>query len=87
MFVNGTQIFDIFNADGYKKVYNFCWATLLLLSIICFLAYGGVMSFGTDSNRDSTVSGLLATAIISLILFIFMIVYKGLVLTPAAPAR
>jgi hypothetical protein len=85
MFVNGTQIFDIFNADGYKKVYNFCWAILLLLSIICFLAYGGVMSFGTDSNRDSTLFGLLATAIISLILFIFMIGYKGLVLIhPAA---
>jgi hypothetical protein len=75
--------------DNSNKLlgYNWCWAILLLLSIICFLAYGGEMLNDKKSGRDSTVSGLLATAIISLILFIFMIGYKGLVLTPAAPAR
>lgn len=84
IFANGTPIFDGWSVH---PVYNVCWAILLLLSIICFLAYGGVMTFGTDSNRDSTSFGLIATAIISLILFIFMIVYKGLVLTPALAVR
>ena len=83
---NAHKLFEIRGVDGGKLIYNICWALLLLLSIICFLAYGGVMSFGTDSNRDSTLFGLLATAIISLILFIFMIGYKGLVLTPPAAA-
>jgi hypothetical protein len=72
------------NNTGKLIFYNICWALLLLLSIICFIAYGGVMLDEKKSGRDSTVSGLLATAIISLILFIIMIGYKGLVLTPAA---
>jgi hypothetical protein len=92
-FTNTQKLFNITDvANGLVggnninnlKAYNFGWAILFALSIICFIAYGGVMLDEKKSDRDSTVSGLLATAIITLILFIFMIGYKGLVLTPAA---
>ena len=93
-FANNQKLFNITDVenglDGGRnntvnlKFYNVGWALLLLLSIIFFLAYGGAMLDEKTSDRDSTVSGLLATAIISLILFIIMIGYKGLVLTPAA---
>jgi hypothetical protein len=71
-------------------IYNICWLILLLSSIASFLAYGTGMlqnrGYNIDNKRKDKTNFLslwLGIAIISLILFIFMIGYKGLVLTQA----
>ena len=99
MFNVQDKLFGITGAIGHNGnsarlfKYNVCWLILLLLSIASFLAYGTGMLQNrgynfNDERQDKTVSLSiwLGFAIISLILFIFMIGYKGLVLTHAAPA-
>jgi hypothetical protein len=88
MFVNGTRLFGGWSGQGSHPVYNICWLIFLLSSIASFLAYGTGMlknrGYNIDNERkDKTkfLSVWLFIAIISLILFIIMIGYKGLVLT------
>jgi len=93
MFVNGTRLFGGWSGQGSHPVYNICWLIFLLSSIASFLAYGTGMlknrGYNIDNERkDKTkfLSVWLFIAIITLILFIFMIGYKGLVLTLPAGA-
>ena len=91
MFVNGTRLFRGWLGNDSHPIYNVCWLIFLLSSIASFLAYGTGMlqnrGYNIDNERKDKTEFLslwLFIAIITLILFIFMIGYKGLVLTPAA---
>ena len=91
MFANGTQIFRGWIGNGSHPLYNSFWLIFLLSSIASFLAYGTGMlqnrGYNIDNERKDKTEFLslwLFIAIITLILFIFMIGYKGLVLTPPA---
>jgi hypothetical protein len=100
MFVNGTRLFGGWGGYwggndntniGSRIAYNICGLIILLSSIASFLAYGTGMlknrGYNIDNKRKDKTDFLslwLGIAIITLILFIFMIGYKGLVLIPAA---
>lgn len=93
LFENETRLFGGWSGNGSHPIYNVCWLIFLLSSIASFLAYGTGMlknrGYNIDNKRkDKTefLSVWLGIAIITLILFIFMIGYKGLVLTRAAGA-
>jgi hypothetical protein len=83
MFNTGTEWFG-----GWDKQfgYNIIFVIAFLLSFSCFMGYGGVLSSGSGSTADLT--GLLWTAIVSFLIFVFMVGYKMAVLTkpPAAAA-
>ena len=65
--------------------YNGIFVIAFLLSFSCFMGYGGVLSSGSGSTADLT--GLLWTAIVSFLIFVFMVGYKMVVLTkPTAGA-
>ena len=64
--------------------YNSIFVIVFLLSFSCFMGYGGVLSSGSGSTTDLT--GLLWTAIVSFLIFVFMVGYKMVVLTKPAEA-
>jgi hypothetical protein len=67
---------------------------MFLLSVSCFMAYSGILSWGdelfeylTTEQRDTILSALLPTAIISFLIFVFMAGYKMIVMTPKQVAQ
>jgi hypothetical protein len=62
--------------------YNSIFVIAFLLSFSCFMGYGGLLSSGSGSTDDLT--GLLWTAIVSFLIFVFMVGYKMVVLTKPA---
>lgn len=79
MFNTGTEWFD--GWDQHRG-YNGIFVIAFLLSFSCFMGYGGVLSSGSGSTTDLT--GLLWTAIVSFLIFVFMVGYKMVVLTKPA---
>ena len=74
------------NKSVWRKGYVGFYTVAFLLSFSCFMGYGGVLSSGSGSTADLT--GLLWTAIVSFLIFVFMVGYKMAVLTkPAAGAQ
>jgi hypothetical protein len=87
-----TGSLSLFNNEGpadnnsvWRNGYMGFYIVAFLLSFSCFMGYGGVLSSGSGSTDDLT--GLLWTAIVSFLIFVFMVGYKMVVLTkPAAAA-
>ena len=75
--------------EGMEQVaYTVIFIVMFLLSVSCFMAYGGVLTWGggllegeTTEQRDTKLTALLSTAIISLLIFVFMVGYKMIVMT------
>jgi hypothetical protein len=70
------------NKTLWRKGYVGFYTVAFLLSFSCFMGYGGVLSSGSGSTDDLT--GLLWTAIVSFLIFVFMVGYKMVVLTKPA---
>jgi hypothetical protein len=81
-----TGLFD-WGMDFDQKAYTVIFILMFLLSVSCFMAYGGVLTWGgllegeTPEQRDTKLTALLSTAIISLLIFVFMVGYKMIVMT------
>jgi hypothetical protein len=88
-----THLFGL--GDGsHEKMYTGSLILMFLLSVSCFMAYGGVLTWGggllegeTTEQRDTKLSALLSTAIISFLIFVFMAGYKMIVMTPPQVAN
>ena len=81
-FLPGTMLFGGWDDHPF---YISLLILAFLLSFSCFMGYGGVLSSGSGSTADLT--GLLWTAIVSFLIFVFMVGYKMAVLTkPTAGA-
>ena len=89
-----TGSLSLFNTEGppdirdvkkslWRKGYVVFYMVAFLLSFSCFMGYGGVLSSGSGSTANLT--GLLWTAIVSFLIFVFMVGYKMVVLTKPAP--
>ena len=66
------------NKSLWRNGYVGFYIVAFLLSFSCFMGYGGVLSSGSGSTDDLT--GLLWTAIVSFLIFVFMVGYKMAVL-------
>jgi hypothetical protein len=87
---------SLFNMEGpvdngddkktlWRKGYVGFYIVAFLLSFSCFMGYGGVLTSGSG-DKTADLTGLLWTAIVSFLIFVFMVVYKMVVLTKPAAA-
>lgn len=88
-----THLFGLGDGSN-EKMYTGSLILMFLLSVSCFMAYGGVLTWGgglledeTTEQRDTKLSALLSTAIISFLIFVFMAGYKMIVMTPKQVAN
>ena len=81
MFDNKTKLFDF----GNNKPYPTLMIIFFLISLSCFIGYGGRMKVGKGPTKeeDTTVSWLLAAAIIFLLMSATMLWFKAYVFTKA----
>jgi len=83
-----------FGVDKEQVIYTGIFIFMFLLSVSCFMAYGGVLTWGggllegeTSEQHDTKLTALLSTAIISLLIFVFMAGYKMIVMTKTVVAN
>jgi len=95
-FKEGDGLFNGWDVGGFKgnSLYILSLIIMFLLSVSCFMAYSGILSWGDDlfeylttEQRDTILSALLPTAIISFLIFVFMAGYKMIVMTPPQVAN
>ena len=73
----------LFGGWEQNKIYISCLIFAFLLSFSCFMGYGGVLTSGSG-DKTADLTGLLWTAIVSFLIFVFMVGYKMVVLTKPA---
>ena len=82
MLPNNTKLFEF---NGTMK-YPVLMIIFFLISLSCFIGYGARLGKGPTKEKDTVVSGLLAAAIICLLISAIMLWFKVYVYTSAAAA-